>query len=165
MKLDRLTFYIKAAELTQRAVTTDLLGSRGMSFGQLAMMITIVHAPGQSNAALARMHGITAQSAGEIVGSLIKKGWVQRTPDARHAKIFRSYATAKGVDVIEQAEGALTKIDRLLTQGVTPADLETTKRVLRQIVINGGIVIDPILLTALNSEPPQQKGEEDARAR
>lgn len=150
MRLTRLTFFIKAAELTQRAITTELLQDHGLTYAQLALLITILQAPGRSSAALARVQGMTAQSAGETIAALIGRGWVERVRDMRHAKAFRIYLTPSGTSVIEEVERVLQAIEDRLVAGIPASDLEATRRTLRQIVINGDVVADPFLLSSPN---------------
>jgi DNA-binding MarR family transcriptional regulator len=133
----RLTFFVKAAELTQRVATAPILERYGLTYAQLAMLLSISRVPGASSAALARMHGITAQSSGEVIGVLEKRGLIARRADEANARILRLMLTREGQQMFEEAQAMLDEIDRELTAEIDAIELETTRRVLAIIISRG----------------------------
>lgn len=147
----RLTYYIKAAELTQRVATAPILERHALSYAQLAMLLTVSHSPGQSGAALARMHGITAQSAGEVIAALVQRGFMERRPATGHGRILTVHLTRAGSALVTDIEPALDAVDKELGRGLSPAEIATVRRVLIKIVANGG--------TILNSPTPRHTAD------
>lgn len=133
----RLTFLVKAAELTQRVATGPILDKYRLSYAQLAMLLSIASSPGRSGAQLARMHGITAQSAGELTAAMVRRGLVERRLDPRNARILLLHLTADGEQLCADAQGQLDSIDARLTKGLAEADLAVARRVLAAIIANG----------------------------
>jgi DNA-binding MarR family transcriptional regulator len=134
----RLTLLVKAAELTQRIATGPILEKHGLTYAQLAMLLSVGGAPGRSGAQLARMHGITAQSAGEVISALVRRGLLERRQSASNARIFFIHLSSIGEALRDDAWGQLDEIDHRLTKGLSVAELEIARRVLDVIVLNGG---------------------------
>jgi DNA-binding MarR family transcriptional regulator len=133
----RLTFLVKAAELTQRAATSVILEEFDLSYAQFAMLLSIANSPGKSGAKLARIHGITAQSAGEVIGALTRRGLLERQPDPKNSRILLHYLTDSGNQLCDAAQGQLDEIDARLTRGLPLSDLATARRVLTAIIVSG----------------------------
>lgn len=138
----RLTYYVKATELTQRVATAPILSRHDLSYAQLSMLLTVARVPGRSGAALARMHGITAQSAGEVIATLVKRGLMERRADPVHGRIQTAHLTADGQALVDGVQPDLDALDHALSNGLSAQDLATTRRVLAAIVANGGTILD-----------------------
>lgn len=138
----RLTYYVKAAELTQRVATAPILARHDLSYAQLSMLLTVARVPGASGAALARMHGITAQSAGEVIGALVRRGLMERRADPAHGRIQTAHLTDAGQALVNGEQAELDALDHALSEGLSAEDLATTRRVLAAIVANGGTILD-----------------------
>lgn len=141
----RLTYFVKAAELTQKAATAPVLERYGLSYAQLSMLLSVVYTPGASSAALARMHGITAQSAGEVIGALVGRGLMERKAHPSHRRILTIELTQAGHAMVEEAQTMLDAIDARLTQGLSQKDLLIARQVLTTIIANGDIVLPGII--------------------
>jgi DNA-binding MarR family transcriptional regulator len=133
----RLTFLVKAAELTQRVSTAPILSTYKLSYAQLAMLLSIGSTPGKSGAQLARMHGITAQSAGEVIGTLVRRGLLNRRPGPGNARVQLIDLTTTGEHFFAEIQLQLNLIDARLTSGLPETDLAVARRVLATIIANG----------------------------
>lgn len=138
----RLTYYVKAAELTQRVATAPILSQHDLSYAQLSMLLTVARVPGRSGAALARMHGITAQSAGEVIATLVKRGLMERRADPAHGRIQTAHLTTAGQALVDDVQPELDALDEGLCRSLSAEDLAATRRVLAAIVANGGTILD-----------------------
>jgi DNA-binding MarR family transcriptional regulator len=144
---ERLTYYVKVAELTQRVATAPLLMAFDLSYAQFSMLLTVSRLPGSSSAALSRMHGITAQSGGEIISALLRRGLVNRET-APTGRALHISLTTVGRRLVDDAQAGLDAIDHRLSEGLSEPEIEIARKVLKTIIANGDTT--PPWLTALH---------------
>lgn len=138
----RLTYYVKSAEVVQRSLSEPRLNALGISFNQLALLRHIGRTPGATTADVARWSGITAQSTGEIVSTLVRRGWIERSdnPNGRRVGLF---VTEAGDAMIDSVEGVLDDVNRILTDGIAPEAIEQAISVLDMIITRHQLMPDP----------------------
>lgn len=130
----RLTYFIKAAETVQRALTEPDLKAIGITYVQFALLRSIESDPKASAAELARRIGITPQSVGEVIAALLRKGYIERYEDDVTRRIWRLSVLPAGKTILERAEGLLDVIEAEWTRGIDPAALHQVKLVLGQLI-------------------------------
>ena len=85
----------EAVRLTRKAVD-EAVRSHGVTVSQWAVLYQIAQHPGLSGAELAREMLLTPQAVHQALTTLVRRGLVERTPDANHARIFRTTLTDEG---------------------------------------------------------------------
>lgn len=130
----RITFYIKAAETVQRALTEPHLKRIGVTYVQLALLLSISQAPNASAAELARRIGITPQSIGEVISALLRKNLIARTEDEATRRVLRLSLLPAGEAVLDKAETLLDAIEAEWAAGIDPADLRIVKEILGKLI-------------------------------
>jgi DNA-binding MarR family transcriptional regulator len=136
----RLTYFIKLAETVQRSITEPRLRTVGISYTQLVMLTTIAAEPNISSAELARRNGTTPQATGEIVGALLRNGWIRRIEGKVSRKVLHLELLAAGEAILKRADTVLDAIERELTAGLDQAQIETTKRLLDELIQRNRLV-------------------------
>ena len=132
----RLTYFIKGAEWMQHAATEPRLQRLGISYGQLAVLMSIAAAPGTSASDLARQSGITAQSMGETVAALLRKSLIRREEGDDTRRRLRLTALPAGHQLLAEAEAILDEVEVELTADLVPEDVEAAKRLLGRLIAN-----------------------------
>lgn len=133
MAANRLTYFIKSAELAQRTLTEPRFRALDLTYGQLAVLLSIDRLGSPSSADVARLHGMTPQSAGEVISTLIGKGFVTRGADSRSKRIQRLSVSVDGRNVLSEANRLLDELERFLIDGLDENDVAAARRVLEHI--------------------------------
>lgn len=130
----RFTYYIKAAETVQRALTEPHLKAIGVTYVQLALLLSISKSSNMSAADLARRIGITPQSVGEVIAALLRKNYISRTEDDATRRVLRLSLLPAGEEVLAKADVMLNAIEAEWTRGIDPEALRQAKVVLGQLI-------------------------------
>jgi len=83
---------------------------------------------------LVRDLGITKQGAGQLVDTLVTRGYVQRTPDERDRRQLIVTLTERGRAAAKTQMAARTAIDAALLAVIGEADLERSRRALAALI-------------------------------
>lgn len=78
--------------------------------------------------------GITKQGAGQLVDTLVTRGYVQRTPDENDRRQLIVTLTERGRAAAETQLAARLEIDSALLTLVGEAELETSRRTLAALI-------------------------------
>jgi DNA-binding MarR family transcriptional regulator len=85
--------------------------------------LSVLHARGQlSNAQLAERSLVTPQSANEMVKTMEKHGWVERSANPNHGRIIHLYLTTLGEEILQKAHAAAAVFEKDMLQGLTTDD-------------------------------------------
>jgi len=117
-----LGFLLKRAQHAFRTRLDDSLRSLGLTAPQFAVLAAVDRDAGISNAELARLAFVTAQSMQGILANLERGGLLARTPHPQHGRILRSVLTEDGRVVFEQARLRVAEIEGILAQAIGPDD-------------------------------------------
>lgn len=88
---------------------------------------------------LAATLGMTQQGASKHVSELERLGYVERVPDSADNRVRRVRLTARGNELVDAARSVRADIDAALADRVTSSDLETTRRVLLEVLSLAGV--------------------------
>lgn len=106
---------IKRAEQTLIAEKTRVLKPFEITVPQYAALLYLRHVSTASAAQLARASGVSPQTMATILTNLEHKGLVERTTSPLHQKVLETRLTAKGADVVSEADAAARSVeDRIL---------------------------------------------------
>jgi DNA-binding MarR family transcriptional regulator len=81
--------------------------------------------------------GITKQGAGQLVDTLVLRGYLARRTDAADRRKLIVTLTARGRAAAQAQAAACRAVDRALEAAVGPAALETTRRTLAALALQG----------------------------
>jgi DNA-binding MarR family transcriptional regulator len=103
----------EAVHVTRKAVD-EAVRSHGVTVSQWAVLYQLAQHPGLSGAELAREMLLTPQAVHQALTTLVRRGLVERTPDANHARIFRASLTEDGRRIARRCRADSMKIQRKL---------------------------------------------------
>jgi DNA-binding MarR family transcriptional regulator len=124
---ERLGYVLKRAQHALRTSIDDQLNHLGLTTAQYNLLSAVAGEPGISNAALARMAFVTAQSMQGIVANMEKQGFLRRVPHPTHGRIRQSELTRKGTDVLARAHKVLIGIEEKMTEGLSQEEVEALR--------------------------------------
>ena len=124
---ERLGYVLKRAQHALRTSMDDQLNHLGLTTAQYNLLSAVAREPGISNAALARMAFVTAQSMQGIVANMEKQGLLRRVPHPTHGRIRQSELTRKGTDVLARAHKVLIGIEEKMTAGLSQEEVEALR--------------------------------------
>jgi DNA-binding MarR family transcriptional regulator len=83
--------------------------------------LSVIGAEGRlSNAKLAKRSLVSPQSANEMVKTLVKHGWIGRSPDPSHGRIILLYLTPQGEEILRLAHNAAAEFEEKMLNNLTP---------------------------------------------
>ncbi len=124
---ERLGYVLKRAQHALRASMDVQLSPLGLTTAQYNLLSAVALEPGISNAALARMAFVTAQSMQGIVANMEKQGLLRRVPHPAHGRIRQSELTREGAELLSKAHKLLIGIEEKLTEGLSQDEIEALR--------------------------------------
>lgn len=112
------------------------LGIRPKHFGLLAAIATL---PPSTQQELARALGLVASAIVEIIDDLEALAAVRRVPRPLDRRSYQIEITPAGSRLLEKALAAGDEVDRLLLDGLAPADADSFERSLVAIAARLGV--------------------------
>jgi DNA-binding MarR family transcriptional regulator len=110
--------------------------------------LSVLHARGPlSNAQLAERSLVTPQSANEMVKTMEKHGWVERSANPSHGRIIHLHLTPLGGKILQKAHAAAAKFEEGMLQGLTTGDRQRYREYLSASV-------RALSLTSINLSKP-----------
>ena len=133
----RTVYLLKRAETAVRIGLEARLQAVALTPAQYVTLSLLKDQPDQSSAELARKAGITPQSIGETVSSLIQKGMIQRVENPDHRRILMTRLTGAGEAVLDDCEARVNALETELLRKLSGDDVAVLRRALRAIVDAG----------------------------
>lgn len=124
---ERLGYVLKRAQHALRTGIDAQLEPLGLTTAQYNLLSAVAVEPGISNAALARMAFVTAQSMQGIVANMEKQGLLRRVPHPTHGRIRQSELTRKGTDLLARSSKLLIGIEEKMTEGLSAKEVEAMR--------------------------------------
>jgi DNA-binding MarR family transcriptional regulator len=106
-----LGYALKRAQHALRVAMDDALRPLGLTAPQYSTLAAIELEPGLSNAELARLSFVTAQTMQGIVANLERDGLFRREEDPAHGRILRGELTKRGRDVLAKAHKLAARVE------------------------------------------------------
>lgn len=106
-----LGYKLKKTQHALRTSMDEALRALDLTTPQYAVLAQLELKPGVSNAALARVSFITAQTMHGIVSNLEKRGLIQRTRDISHGRILCTELTQRGAEVLAGAHDIIRTVE------------------------------------------------------
>jgi len=131
-----LGYKLKKTQHALRTSMDEALRSIDLTTPQYAVLAQLELKPGASNAALARVSFITAQTMHGIVANLEKRGLIQRKSDASHGRILCTELTDQGHKVVTQAHDMILDVEGRMLATVSPEHLVLLEKLLLECFNN-----------------------------
>lgn len=106
-----LGYKLKKTQHALRLHMDEALRSLDLTTPQYAVLAQLELRPGISNAALARVSFITAQTMHGIVSNLEKRGLLKRKSNASHGRILCTELTQQGHEVVAKAHDMIRIVE------------------------------------------------------
>ncbi|MEU0499104.1 MarR family transcriptional regulator [Mycobacterium sp. NPDC006124] len=129
-----LGYLLKEASSALRTAMEEVLRPLGMSITHYSCLELLAQRPGSSNSDLARGTFVTRQSMNVLLQNLERDGYVTRPAEAPVGKTLPTRLTARGRRSLAEASTAVRAVELRMTSGLTRADQDTARRILRSMV-------------------------------
>lgn len=110
----RIGYLIRRLERRVRAELDTALRPIGITASEYTTLSVLAHSQGLSSAQLARRAFVSAQAMNQIVTSLERNGWIERSSDPEHGRMLRSALTKPGRAILAECDRATRHVERLL---------------------------------------------------
>jgi DNA-binding MarR family transcriptional regulator len=119
-----------------RSLPDDTLRPFGITTSQYTAMTVLEHRDDVTSAALAHRSFVTAQTMGDIVMTLERRGLIVRRPDALHARRLTIALTQEGRRLLDGVREDVRLIERRMAKGMSGAERDELGRLLRTVLCN-----------------------------
>jgi DNA-binding MarR family transcriptional regulator len=133
---ERFGYLLKVAQHALRTAMDDALRPVGVTTSQYAVLTALDHEPGLSNADLARLAFVTAQSMQGIVANMERDKLIVRGTDPAHKRILRTELTSAGRKALTRAEAAVAHIEEKMLDGLDTKHRAELNRMLKRCAEN-----------------------------
>ncbi|MGD8913137.1 MAG: MarR family transcriptional regulator [Candidatus Thiodiazotropha sp.] len=117
-----IAYLVGHLERLVRRRLREVISPLGLTIQQYTAL-SVLNARGRlSNAQLAERSLITPQSANELVKTMEKRGWIERTADPSHKRIIHLYLTTPGKDVLNNAHRAAAAFEEEMLHEIGNAE-------------------------------------------
>ncbi len=133
-----LGYLLRRTQLAFRSRMDQELKPLGITAPQYAVLASLAIEPGISNAGLARVAFVTAQSMQGIVANLERLGLLEREAAPDHGRILETRLTEKGRSTLTRAHRIAHAIETAMLEGVAERDAAAVRRALAVFTTNLG---------------------------
>lgn len=130
---ERLLGSIKWAEQATQAAKEHVLRDYGITPAQQGALAVLSDHDGITAAELARRCAVTPQTMNSTLGRLDKRGLIERRPHPMHGTLIEIRLTRQGRELFERADARVDDLDATLAADLSPAQLESLKRLLAHV--------------------------------
>jgi DNA-binding MarR family transcriptional regulator len=116
---DRIGYMLRRVQASLRARNDDLLGPRGLTGPQYAVLAALERQAGISNAELARRAFVTPQTMVRIVEILEARGLVSRQPHPNHGRIRPASLTPRGARLVAGCHAGVAAVEQRMLAELT----------------------------------------------
>ncbi len=122
VKPSGIAYLIGHLERLVRRRLGEAISPLGLSIQQYTAL-SVLDAKGRlSNAQLAERSLVTPQSANELVKTMEKRGWIDRSADPSHGRIIHLHLTALGKEILQQAHSAAAEFEAEMLKELPEGD-------------------------------------------
>ena len=128
-----LLYLIKRVEMALRRQLDEVVEAAGITAVQYAALTSLEWQPNLTAAALARHSFVTAQTTAQLVRGLEQRGLIERHPDPKSRRQVLLALTPEGIALLDELRGPVAEIERRMTDGLGPSELERVRNVLESL--------------------------------
>jgi len=129
-------YAVKQVELAVRAQLDELLKPVAITTIQYTALTVLERRDDLTSAALARRSFVTAQTMGDIVSALERRGLIERHQDPTHGRRLTISLTGQGRQLLDQIRGDVQQIENRMTDGLTGPDRDRFRETLLLCLTN-----------------------------
>lgn len=129
-------YKLKKTQHALRISMDEALRTLDLTTPQYSVLAQLELKPGASNAALARVSFITAQTMHGIISNLQKRGLIQRKSDTSNGRILCAELTDQGHKVVAKAHGMIRDVEARMLATVNPEHQALLERLLLECFNN-----------------------------
>ncbi|MCH8466277.1 MAG: MarR family winged helix-turn-helix transcriptional regulator [Roseinatronobacter sp.] len=131
---DRLTYRLNMIADQAIAANEDIfIRETGCNIRELRVLRLIDDTPGTSFAEISRITGFERSLTSRIIQALIAAGLIIRENSAIDARVFQLSTTPKGKEVRRIGRNVSDRLEAILTQPLSSAELETLNQLLSRL--------------------------------
>jgi DNA-binding MarR family transcriptional regulator len=131
-----LSYTLKKTQHVLRMQMDKALKPLNLTTPQYAVLSQLKLKPGISNAALARVSFVTAQTMHGIVTNLEKMNLVKRKCDPSHGRILCTELTKKGLAILSKALLLIHSVEEAMTSSLTDKNKVLLEKLLLDCINN-----------------------------
>jgi DNA-binding MarR family transcriptional regulator len=133
---ERLTYRLNiVAEQAIAANDQIFVRETGCSIRELRVLRLIDDTPGTTFREISRITGFERSLTSRIIQSLIGAGLIERENSAEDARVFLLRTTPKGQEVRSIARGRSDRLELILTEPLSRAELDTLNALLERLAV------------------------------
>ncbi len=127
-------YLVKQLEMAIRGKIERATRNVGLTVPQYIALTILQRNPGISSAQLARGTFVSAQAANELVNALEAKGFINRAPSPKHAKVLEIRLSNKGSSVLDSCEIEIDEIEEQMLSEVSESEVLDFRQTLRACI-------------------------------
>jgi DNA-binding MarR family transcriptional regulator len=131
-----ILYAVKQVELAVRSRLDETLRPFGVTTIQYSALTVLEHRDNITSAALARRSFVTAQTMGDIVMALERRGYIVRHRDPAHARRLVIAVTDEGRGLLDEVREDVRLIELRMTTGMSDEERDELCRLLRTSLDN-----------------------------
>jgi DNA-binding MarR family transcriptional regulator len=123
----------RVAVALRTELTTAVLEPFDLTFPQYICMRMLFHAPGKSNADLAREHNVSPQAMNMVVRGLQDRGLVARPTTVSSGRSLPTQLTREGVALLKRTDPGLHEAEQRVLAPLSEQDRRSLRRILAEL--------------------------------
>ena len=128
--MSKLNFNILALGRCSTQFRSEKMAAFGLKACHTSYLRNICANPGISQDKLAQRIYFNKSNVARQAAILEEQGYITRRPSATDKRVMELYPTEKALELLPQIDAILQEWDELLTDDLTPEEIETVNRVL-----------------------------------
>lgn len=105
-----------------------------LNLAQLRCLVQVSLTPGISSAEIARRSGLTAQSMGAAVTSLVNRGLIERAPHPANRRVLELRPTDPGRELADRAQQRVDEVQEEMFAVLSAEEQDNVHALLRRLV-------------------------------
>ena len=126
-----LLYLVKRVELAVRKRLDAVLEAHGLTTTQYTALTALERHPAMTAAALARFTFVTAQTTGQLVATLERRGWIDRRPDPASRRQHLLSLTPAGQRLLDELREPVAEVEQRMAERLAPAEVVRVRDALR----------------------------------
>lgn len=133
--MDRRLFFMlnRARAVLYRHADSGVEQAIGVPAAQVSLLFALAKNPNASMQELGALLGLNSSAMTGLVQRMKASKLIQRVVSKEDGRIAHLQMTAKGQQKLEQAKPLLSELNKQLTQGFTPEEIDTVLRFLNTV--------------------------------
>ncbi len=127
-----------AAKAIEKTGTLDITNQLGLTGSQWRVIVALSVNEGMNQKEIAEMIFLETPTLVPVIDKMEKNGLLERRADPEDRRNNKIFLTKKSKALVEPVVNFILNFRKMLTKNVSAKDLETTKKVLREMTKSAG---------------------------